>query len=68
MRFPGVVIDVTDRKRAEEELARVTAESERRKRLYETILSATPDFVYVFSLDHRVLYANERSSRCGGVV
>jgi PAS domain S-box-containing protein len=59
VRFPGVVIDVTDRKRAEEQLASVTEESERRKRLYETILSSTPDFVYVFSLDYRVLYANE---------
>ncbi len=58
IRFPGVVIDITERKSAEETLARVTAESERRKRLYETILSATPDFIYVFSLDHRVLYAN----------
>jgi PAS domain S-box-containing protein len=55
----GTARDVTDQKRAEEELARVTAESERRRRLYETILSATPDFVYVFSLDHRVLYAND---------
>jgi PAS domain S-box-containing protein len=55
----GTARDVTERKRASEELARVTAESERRKRLYETILSATPDFVYVFSLDHRVLYAND---------
>jgi PAS domain S-box-containing protein len=54
-----VARDITGRKRAAEELARVTAESERRKRLYETILSATPDFVYVFSLDHRVLYAND---------
>ena len=58
IRFPGVVIDITERKRAEEELTRVTKESDRRKRLYETILSATPDFIYVFSLDHRVLYAN----------
>jgi len=57
-RFPGVLIDITERKRAEAELARVTAESEQRKRLYEAILSGTPDFVYVFSLDHRVLYAN----------
>ena len=52
-------IDLTDRKRAQDSLARVTAESERRRRLYETILSSTPDFVYVFSLDHRVLYAND---------
>ena len=55
----GTARDVTNQKRAEEELARVTAESERRRRLYETVLSATPDFVYVFSLDHRVLYAND---------
>jgi PAS domain S-box-containing protein len=59
VRFPGVVIDVTERKIAEAALDRVTADSERLRRLYETVLSATPDFVYVFSLDHRVLYAND---------
>lgn len=51
--------DISERKEAEEELARATAETARQKRLYETILSSTPDFVYVFSLDHKVLYANE---------
>ncbi|WP_397570777.1 PAS domain-containing protein [Schlesneria sp. T3-172] len=59
MRLPGVVIDVTDWKRAEERLARVTEESERRKRLYEGILSSTPDLAYVFDLQHRFTYANE---------
>jgi PAS domain S-box-containing protein len=54
----GAARDVTRRKEAEQELARVIGESERRKRLYEAILSSTPDFVYVFSLDYRVLYAN----------
>lgn len=58
-RFPGVVIDVTDWRRAKEELARVTDESERLKRLYETILSNTPDFAYVFDLDRRFIYAND---------
>lgn len=52
-------IDLTDRKHAQRNLAAVTAESERQRRLYETIHSATPDFVYVFSLDYRVLYAND---------
>ncbi|HEY4259121.1 MAG TPA: PAS domain S-box protein [Schlesneria sp.] len=55
----GTARDVTDQKHAEEVLARVTADSERRRRLYEAIFSGTPDFVYVFSLDHRVLYAND---------
>ncbi|WP_164101059.1 PAS domain S-box protein [Candidatus Laterigemmans baculatus] len=55
----GNCSDVTDRLRAEEGLARVTTESEQRRRLYETILSNTPDLAYVFSLDHRISYANE---------
>ncbi len=66
VRFPGVVIDVTERKLAEAALDRVTADSEKLRRLYETVLSATPDFVYVFSLDHRVLYANESLIRMWG--
>ncbi len=44
---------------AEQEIVRITAESERQRRLYETVLTNTPDFVYVFSLDHKVLYAND---------
>ena len=58
-RFDGVTLDVSDRKRAEQEVIRLAAESDRHRRLYETVLTNTPDFIYVFSLDHRVLYANE---------
>jgi PAS domain S-box-containing protein len=52
-------IDLTERKRSEVSLARVTSESDRRRRLYETILSSTPDLVYVFDLEHRFTYAND---------
>lgn len=48
-----------DRAQAEAALAEVTIASERRRRLYETILSNTPDLAYVFDLDHRFIYANE---------
>ena len=34
------------------------AEAERELRLYKTILSTTPDLVYVFDLAHRFTYAN----------
>ena len=58
-RLPGVVIDITDRKNAEESLRHFTDVSERRRRLYETALSNTLDLVYVFDLEHRFTYANE---------
>lgn len=52
------VLDITDRKQSDRILARMTADSERRRRLYETIHASTPDFIYVFGLDHRFTYAN----------
>jgi PAS domain S-box-containing protein len=58
LRLNGVVVDITQRKRAEEELRALTEHSERQRRLYETILSATPDFVYVIDLEHRFTYVN----------
>lgn len=36
-------------------------------RLYETILAATPDLVYVFDLQHRFIYANEALLTMWGV-
>ncbi len=48
-----------DRHQAEQDLSRLTQASERRRRLYETILSNTPDLAYVFDLEHRFVYANE---------
>ena len=39
-------------------LAVLADESERLRRLYETVLDNTPDLVYVFDLAHRFTYAN----------
>jgi PAS domain S-box-containing protein len=64
--WEGIVVDVTARKRAEADLARLAAESEKRRRLYEAALSNTPDLVYVFDLDHRFVYANEGLLRMWG--
>ena len=33
--------------------------SHRRTRLYEAVLSSTPDLIYIFDLDHRFIYANK---------
>lgn len=52
-------LDLTERLRTEENLALVTAASERWRRLYETVLSNIPDLVYVINLDYQFTYANE---------
>ncbi|MFP5349004.1 MAG: ATP-binding protein [Gammaproteobacteria bacterium] len=55
----GAARDITERKRAEEALARLTDKAEQERRLYLTILSSTPDLVYVFDRKHRFIYAND---------
>lgn len=47
----GMAADVTERVQAVEE-------REHQRRLYEAILDNTPDFAYIFDLDHRFIYAN----------
>ncbi|MBK6005628.1 PAS domain-containing protein [Ramlibacter ginsenosidimutans] len=59
--------DVTEQKLLQADRERLVAESETQRRIYETALNSTPDFVYVFGLDHRALYANEALLRVWGV-
>lgn len=59
-------VDVTEQVRdrqAVEQLARRLAAE---RRLYHTILSSTPDLVYVFDLNHRFTYANQALLRMWG--
>jgi PAS domain S-box-containing protein len=56
----GAFVDISDLKRAQRALDQSQAESERQRRLYEAILDNTPDFAYIFSLDHRFTYVNQR--------
>jgi PAS domain S-box-containing protein len=55
----GTASDITDSKCSEETLAQ-------QRRLYEAILTNTPDLAYVFDLDHRFIYANEGLLRMWG--
>ncbi|HEY5803448.1 MAG TPA: ATP-binding protein [Lysobacter sp.] len=45
----------------------MTAQSEHRRRIYETALNNTPDFVYIFGVDHRAVYANDSLLKVWGV-
>ncbi|HEX7863239.1 MAG TPA: PAS domain S-box protein [Verrucomicrobiae bacterium] len=62
----GLIVDITDRKRAEEELTAVRARSEWQRRLYEIALSNTPDHVAVFDPVGCVTYANDALLRTWG--
>lgn len=60
MQLPGVIIDITDRKRNEQRLAELTSKLNEQANLYNTVLSSTEDFAYIFDLKGRFLYANRR--------
>ncbi|MBA2665038.1 MAG: response regulator [Bradymonadaceae bacterium] len=58
-RFAGRLWQRLEQLRYARALDELTAESERQKRLYEAILSSTPDMQFIFDLDYRFLYAND---------
>ncbi|MDP5202315.1 PAS domain S-box protein [Flavobacterium sp. DG2-3] len=51
--------DITEKKEAERALTNALADAEKQKRLYNSIIYATPDLVYVFDLDYKFTYANK---------
>ena len=51
--------DVTPRRQAETEAARKEVDSDTQRRVYETALSNSPDFNYVFDLEGRFTYVNK---------
>lgn len=51
--------DITEQKKGEDALAELTAEANQQRRFYDTILSSTPDLVYVFDRNYHFRYANQ---------
>ncbi|HEX6981587.1 MAG TPA: PAS domain-containing sensor histidine kinase [Balneolaceae bacterium] len=47
-------------------LSKIKRESQRRERLYESILSNTPDLAYIFDLDFKFIYANDATLQMWG--
>jgi len=52
------VFEVTGMINVQDDLKKAREQSEQQKRVYETIISGTPDLMYVFDLDYRFTYAN----------
>ena len=59
VRFPGVLLDVTERVRAETARAQVQNRFERQSRVLDTVLSSIKDFVYTFDREGRFLFVNK---------
>ncbi len=55
----AMIRDITERKQAEEKLARISEQSDRLRRIYETALSNTADFNYIFDLKGNFIYMNK---------
>lgn len=54
----GTASDITARRKALDDVARVTAAAEQQKQFYEALISSTPDLVYAFDRNYRLLFAN----------
>jgi PAS domain S-box-containing protein len=52
--------DITERKQSEQRARQAIERYERQVRLFDGVASTTPDFVYLFDLQGRYLYANRR--------
>lgn len=59
--------DISDRQHAAEVLRASKAQSEFQRRVYEAILTNTPDLAYVFDLQCRFTYANESLLKMWGL-
>jgi PAS domain S-box-containing protein len=53
-------MDITGRKQSEEKLRQTAERYEQQVRIFDGITSTTPDFMYLFDLQGRFLYANNR--------
>lgn len=58
VRLPGVIIDITEHKRQENEIRQARRKLDEQSRIFDTVLSVTDDFAYIFDLQGRFTFAN----------
>ncbi len=59
VRFPGVVIDITERTRQQNEMVALARQIEDQALIFNTTLSYINDFAYIFDLNGRFRYVNK---------
>jgi PAS domain S-box-containing protein len=63
----GISTDITSRKSYEEKLRQLSSQIQQQGRTLETVLSASPNIVYMFDNQGRFLYANQSGAANFGV-
>ena len=63
----GIVINITERKRAEETLRWMASQIEQQARVLDAILSASPDHIYMFERPGKITYASRAAARALGI-
>jgi PAS domain S-box-containing protein len=57
--FPGVVLDITERKNSEQEAAGLNRRLEQQSVVFDTTLSTITDFAYIFNRAGQFVYVNQ---------
>lgn len=57
--YSKVTRDLTEKKKAEDELREAGIRFENQAKMFDTALSSSPDFYYIFDKNHRFTYANK---------
>jgi PAS domain S-box-containing protein len=57
--FPGVILDISERKASEQEARKLLDKFEQQSRLFDTTLSTITDFAYIFNRAGQFVYVNQ---------
>jgi len=57
--FPGVLIDISERKASEQQAEELHRRLEQQSRVFDTTLSSITDFAYIFDRKGRFIYVNQ---------
>jgi len=62
IRMVGTILDITDQKRRESELELINFELEKHAKVLDQILSAFPDYIFLFDVNGTYAYVNDKGA------
>lgn len=67
VRIVGAMLDITDQKRRESELELINFELEKHAKVLDQILSAFPDYIFLFDVNGTYAYVNDKAAGLWGM-